>query len=350
MNVTTHCTPSRRSFLKTGAAALAAFAPGMQLILTPGARAAGKVVIQYDWLMSNGQIGDIAAVANGYFKEAGLDVEFSPGGPNSATVPPVVSGSAQLGQFSETPQLFAARASGVPVKILACGFRTGPYALTSKPGKPIRTAEDLKGKSIGIQPTARFVMDAILAKNGIDSGDVNVVNVGFDKGPLVRGEVDAIGGWITNTQALSVVGDDRIDLLVRDLGIESYADVYFATDDAIANDPETLAKFIGAVGKGWGRVHANPKEAVGKMVEAYPELDLGWEEKTIDLVLKLSFDDDTARDGWGTFDPASIENQIALLDKVGQYPNGRPKAEDVHTTKILELSAAERPKLAAPGA
>jgi len=340
---------NRRSFIKVGAAGLAAFGPGIQLF-RPSAHAAAKIVIQYDWLMSNGQIGDVVAAANGYFQDAGIEVEFSPGGPNSATVPPVVSGAAQLGQFSETPQLYAARASGVPVKILACGYRTGPYALTSKPAKPIRTVADLKGKKIGIQPTARFAMDALLAKNGIDQSDLAIVNVGFDKAPLVRGEVDAIGGWITNTQALSVVGDDRIDLLLSELGLASYADVYFATDEAIEKDPETLAKFVGASAKGWGWTHANPQEAVKKLVAAYPEIDEGWELKTIDLVLKLSFDADTARDGWGTFDPASIESQIALLDRIGQYPNGRPKAEDVYTTKILELSAAERPKLAAPGA
>ncbi|RUX68363.1 nitrate ABC transporter substrate-binding protein, partial [Mesorhizobium sp. M2A.F.Ca.ET.040.01.1.1] len=163
------------------------------------------------------------------------------GGTVDALGPPVISGAAQLGQFSETPQLYSARASGVPIKIIACGFRTGPYALTSKPAKPIRSVSDLKGKKIGIQPTARFVIDEILAKNGIDPSEVTIVNVGFDKAPLVRGDVDAIGGWITNTQALSVVGDDRIDLLTRDLGLSSYADVYFATDAAIEKDPETLA-------------------------------------------------------------------------------------------------------------
>jgi NitT/TauT family transport system substrate-binding protein len=340
----------RRLFMKTGIAGLAAFSPGMQLILGEEAKAAGKVVIQYDWLISNGQIGDVIALENGYFEEAGLEVEFSPGGPNAATVPPVVSGAALLGQFSETPQLFSARASGVPIKILACGYRTGPYALTSKPAKPLRTVADLKGMRIGIQPTARFVIDAIAARNGIDINELTVVNVGFDKAPLMRGEVDAIGGWITNTQALSVVGDDRIDLLTRDLGLSSYADVYFATDSAIEKDAETLAKFIGAVGKGWGWTHANPQEAVKKLVASRPELSLEWEQKTIDLVLKLSFDADTARDGWGTFDPKSIGEQIALFDKIGQYPNGAPKAEDVYTTKILELSAAARPKLNAPGA
>jgi len=340
---------NRRSVLKTGAAGLAAFGSGISLFRGT-AHAAAKVVIQYDWLMSNGQIGDVAAAANGYFQEAGLEVEFSPGGPNAATVPPVISGAAQLGQFSESPQLFAARASGVPVKILACGYRTGPYALTSKPAKPLRGVADLKGMKLGIQPTARFAVDAMLAKNGIDPADVTIINVGFDKAPLVRGEVDAIGGWITNTQALSIVGDDRIDLLMSDLGLASYADVYFATDTAIDSDAETLAKFIGAVGKGWGWVHANKEQAVEKLVAAYPEIDKEWELKTIDLVLKLSFDENTARDGWGTFDPASLESQLALLDQIGQYPNGRPKVEEVYTTKILELSAADRPKLAAPGA
>ncbi len=338
----------RRSFLKASAAGVAAFGAGIQLVIPKDAAAATKVAIKYDWLMSNGQIGDIIAAENGYFEEAGLEVEFSPGGPNSATVPPVVSGAAALGQFSETPQLFNARASGVPVKILACGYRTGPYAFTSKPEKPLRSVDDLRGLKIGIQPTARFLIDAIAAKNGIPIDELEIVNVGFDKAPLVRGEVDAIGGWITNTQALSVVGDDRIDLLASDLGLPSYADVYFATDDAVADNAETLAAFVGAAAKGWGWTHANPEEAVKKAVAAFPNMDLDWELKTIDLVLKMSFDDDTAKDGWGTFDPASLEEQIALYDEIKQYPDGRPALEDVYTSTILEMTAADRPKLNAP--
>lgn len=338
-------TINRRSVIKTGLAGLAAFSPGIQLFLSSDAKAAAKVVIQYDWLVSNGQIGDVMALENGYFKEAGLEVEFSPGGPNAATVPPVISGSALVGQFSETPQLFSARANGVPIKLIACGYRTGPYAFTSKPAKPLRSVADLKGLRIGVQPTARFVIDAIAAKNNIDINELTIINVGFDKTPLLRGDVDAIGGWITNTQALSVVGDDRIDLLVRDMGLQSYANAYFATDQSIEGDSDTLAKFIGAIGKGWGWTHANPQDAVGKLVAAHPELDKEWELKTIDLVLKLSFDANTAKDGWGTFDPKALDEQLALLDRIGQYPNGRPATDDVYTTKIIELSAGDRPKL-----
>jgi NitT/TauT family transport system substrate-binding protein len=334
----------RRSFLALTGSIMAG-GIGIALVARQGARGATKVVIKYDWLISNGQIGDVVAAQNGYFSDAGLEVEFSPGGPNSATVPPVVSGQATLGQFSESTQLVAARASGVPVKIIACGFRTGPYALASLPKAPVRSAADLVGKRIGIQPTARVVIDAVIAKNKLDPSKVTIVNVGFDKAPLARGDVDAIGGWITNTQALSVLGPDRIDLLMSDLGLPSYANVYFATDDAIESNAEVLAKFIGAVAKGWEWTKANPEEAVRKTVAAYPDLSLEWELKTIDLILKLSFDEATKKDGWGTFDPAKIEEQIAMYDALKQYQPRRPKLEDVYSTKILDMTKDVRPKI-----
>ena len=337
---------SRRNFLGGTAAIAGALGGGIELVLPDPARAENaKVIIKLDWLMSNGQIGDVMAVQQGFFKEAGLDVEFNPGGPNSATVPPVVSGEATLGQFSESTQLVAARASGVPIKILACGFRTGPYALASLPKAPVRQAADMIGKKIGIQPTARVVIDAVIAKNNLDASKITIVNVGFDKAPLERGEVDAIGGWITNTQSLSVLGPDRIDLLVSDMGLPSYANVYFATDEAIEKNADVLAKFIGAVSKGWEWTKNNPQDAVKKTVEAYPDMSLEWELKTIDLILKLSFDAATAANGWGAFDPAKIEEQIAMFDALKQYEQGRPKLEDVYTLKILEMTKDIRRKI-----
>jgi len=324
---------------------LGAFSPGVSLLLSENANAADKVVIQYDWLLSNGQIGDLVAAQKGYFKDAGLEVELNPGGPNAVTIPPVVSGRATLGQLSETPQLFSARSNGIPVKMIAAGYRTGPYALTSLPAKPLRTVADLKGLRIGIQPTARFVIEAIAKKNGIDMKDLQLVNVGFDKAPLLRGDVDVLGGWITNTQSLSVLGENRIDLLVSDLGLASYANVYLASDEAIESRSDVLAKFVGAVSKGWAWSYENPQDAVRLAVQMRPELNLESELKTIPLILRLSFDVDTKRDGWGVFDPKSLDKQLELYDRIGQYPKGRPKTTDVYSLEILKKTQLIRPKL-----
>jgi NitT/TauT family transport system substrate-binding protein len=334
----------RRSLLKGGAFALAAFGSGISLLLPRRGEAAAKVVVKYDWLMSNGQIGDIVALDKGYFAEQGFEVEFSPGGPNSATVPPVVTGQAALGQFSDSAQLLLARASGVPVKIIACGYRMAPFAFYSLPKAPIRTVQDMIGKRIGIQPTARFVLDAILSKNNIDPAQLTITNIGFDMAPLVADQVDAVTGWITNTQALSVIGPDRIDLMMGDTGLPSYANVYFATDEAVAGNADQLARFIAAVGKGWGWTRDNPEEAVKIAVAAYPQLDLAVELATIERVLSLSFDASTAKDGWGTFDPAAVQEQISVYDTIGQFPGGAPKLDDCVATAILEMTASDRPK------
>jgi len=339
-------TVTRRDLLRGGAYALAAAGAGLSLLVPRNGRAeTPKVVVKYDWLMSNGQIGDIVALDKKFYEEQGLAVEFSPGGPNSATVPPVVTGDAALGQFSDSAQLLLARASGVPVKIIACGYRMAPFAFYSLPKAPIRTVQDMIGKRIGIQPTARFVLDAILSKNRIDPSQLTITNIGFDMMPLVAEQVDAVTGWITNTQALSVIGPDRIDLMMGDTGLPSYANVYFATDDAVANNADALARFIRAAAKGWGWTHQNPKEAVEIAVAAYPQLDKAVELATIDRVLSLSFDAATAKDGWGAFEPASVQEQISVYDAIGQFPGGAPKLEDCITTAILEMTAKDRPKI-----
>src|SRR5271155_5575274 len=126
---------SRRRLLK-GGAVLGAIAagPGVSLLAPTSSHAdTAKVVIQYDWLMGNGQIGDIVAVHNGYFKDQGLEVEMSPGGPNSATLAPVVSGQAQLGQFSGVSQLLLARSAGAPVSLFATGYQQRPSPISPCP-------------------------------------------------------------------------------------------------------------------------------------------------------------------------------------------------------------------------
>ena len=336
----------RRTLLRSGGYGLAALAGGLEVLLPRDAPAApAKVVVKYDWLMSNGQVGDIVAAKRGYFQAEGLDVEFAPGGPNSATVPPVVSGQAQLGQFSDSAQLLLARAAGVPIKIIACGFRMSPFAFYSLPRAPIRSVHDMVGKRIGIQPTARFVLDAILAKNAIDPASLTVSNIGFDMTPLTTGQVDAVTGWITNTQALAVIGAQRIDLPMAGTGVPAYANVYFATDDAVADNADTLAAVIRAVGKGWGWTHANPQAAVALMVEACPQLDLAVEQKTVARIMALSFDAATGTDGWGSFDLASVREQISVYDRIGQFKPAAPRAEDCATRKILDMTAGARPKI-----
>ncbi len=191
-----------------------------------------------------------------------------------------------------------------------------------------------------------FVLDAILNKNKIDPSSLAVTNIGFDMTPLVTGQVDAVTGWITNAKALSVIGPDRIDLPMKDTGLPSYANVYFATDEALGHDAETLAKALRAIAKGWAWTHDHPEDAANLTVDAYPQLDRDVELKTVPRILALSFDAATQDKGWGTFDPAALQEQIAAYDRIGQFKGGAPRLEDCCTDAILTMTAGERPKFA----
>lgn len=81
-------------------------------------------------------------------------------------------------------------------------------------------------------------------------------------------------------------------------------------------------------------------------MEAYPQLDLAVELKTVPRILSLSFDAATGKDGWGSFDPAALAEQISVYDKIGQFKSGAPKLEDCYTTRILDMTADDRPKIA----
>jgi NitT/TauT family transport system substrate-binding protein len=338
---------SRRSFLKGSAAlGLIAAGPGVSILIPTGSRAdTAKVVIQYDWLMSNGQIGDVVAVQKGYFRDQGLEVEMSPGGPNAATLAPVISGQAQIAQFSGVSQLLLARAAGAPIRLFATGYQQAPFAYFSLPKAPVHKPEDLYGKRIGIQPTARATLDALIAKAKLDVSKLNISTMGFDMTPLAEGQLDVVTGWVTNTQALSVIGPDRITMMESAAGIIDPGEVYFATEAGLEKNADVLARFLTAVAKGWGFTHEHPAEAVEIIVNAYPNLDLAVEKQTVPLVLDLSFDANTKLSGWGSFKPSDIGNQIGLMDEIGMFKGAtKPVLSESMTTEILERTAADRPK------
>lgn len=133
--------------------------------------------------------------------------------------PRVLAGQAQLGQLSSTAQFFTAFEAGRPLKLFASGFRYSPYAYISLPKTPVRTPADLVGKTVAINPNGRYLLDLIMAKNGLDRSSVKVVTIGADMTPLIAGQVDAVSDFLTNTKALSILGPDVVTLIPANTGV-----------------------------------------------------------------------------------------------------------------------------------
>lgn len=335
----------RRSVLQgMGVAGAAALTGSMFGIGAANAAGEYEVTMQLGWLASNGILGEVAADKLGYYKDAGLSLKIVAGGPNIDGVASVASGRANLGSISSSPSLMLARAAGIPIKCIAAGYQQHPFTYFSLTDNPVMKPQDLIGKKVATQGTARILLRALLAKNGISEDDVEVSVMGGDMAALMTGQVDVMTGWNTNINALSVLGDKRVDMTLWDAGIQLYANPFYVTDETLANHHDKVENIIRVSAKGWGWVHDNPEKAVEYLVERYPNLDMAAELKAVGLIIDFSFNKNTAKSGWGTMTRDNWAAQIETYDNLGQFESGAPKLDDLVDFSILEATAADRPK------
>jgi NitT/TauT family transport system substrate-binding protein len=325
---------------------LASAAAGAFAVIGP-TRAQGKTAIriQYDWLIGNGQIGDIVAQQSGYFDAENLAVTFGAGGPNAQTVPAVLSGQAVGGQLSTSTQALNAYGAGRPVKVFCFGYQYAPYAYISLPRSPIRTPQDFIDKTVAVNPNGHFMLDLILALHKIDPARVKRVTMGADMTPLTTGQVDAVTAFTTNTAALAVLGPDRVTMTSEKAGVPTYANAYFTSAEDYQKNRDVLVRFIRAAAKGWAWAHQNRKAAVDMMCDAYPNLDRQVEYASVDVVMEIAFNEATKQHGWGWFDSARIERQIELFKQAGGFITRTPDLAGFATHEILDLTADARAKL-----
>jgi NitT/TauT family transport system substrate-binding protein len=332
---------SRRRLLGGGAATFGALAAPRIL------RAADlkPVTMQLGWLVDANQAGEVAAKNLGYFAEEGLELTIQPGGPNIDGVAMVASGQVDIGHATSSPSLMLAASQGIPVKAFAVGAQRHPYAFFSLPANPVRTPQDMIGKKIGIQATGQVLLSALLKKNGIAESDVEVVVVGYDLMPLVSGQVDACAGWLIDVAYIKVLGPDYVSLQLWDAGVQLYADVYYATQDTLANRADLVTGFLRAAARGWQYAYEHPDETAAFLLTENPNLTVEEQADTLKALLKYQFNERTKEFGWGSFDPAVWQAQIQTYADLGQFTAAVPALDAVMTTAIVDATADVRPKL-----
>jgi len=333
----------RRSLLQ-GMTALGAALVGTRISIERAwAADIHTIKLQLGWLAGNGILGELAADENGYFAEEGLALDVVAGGPNVDGVASVASGRAEIGSISSSPSLMLARSQGLPVKCIAAGYQQHPFTYFSLEKNPVREPKDLIGKTVATNGTARILLQALLAANGIPEDQVEVLVMGADMSPLLTGQADVVTGWKTNVSALSVLGPERVDMTLWDAGIRLYANPYYVTDRSLNENPEQVRGMLRAIARGWGWVHDNPEAAVDILVSRYPNLDRDAELAAVGAVVEYSFDEATRERGWGTMTRENWQAQIDIYDRLGQFEGGAPAVDDVMTLSVLDEIAAVRP-------
>lgn len=301
-----------------------------------------SISMRLGWLANAQYAGDFAALEKGFFKERGIDLKIDAGGPNIDPVSLTAAGSNTIGNVASIAAMFLARSNGLPVKAFATALQRHPFAFISLKPSNINSPKDFVGKKIGIQATARPLIDAVIAKYDLPRDEVQIQVIGADTVPLKTGQVDVITGWVIDAPQMAAVGPEANPLLLWDMGIRLYAFTYFTSDDVLNTKPDMLTNFVAASAKGWEWAADNIEEATDISLKHGKDLKRDMELETWKRESPFLWSDKTREHGWGWMETDVWDEAITVYSGLGLMKNPIT-SQDAMTQDILKR-VDSRPK------
>lgn len=209
------------------------------------------------------------AYEKGFFAEEGFDVNLISAdtetrkiGLNNGTIP-IVNGDFQF---------FPSIEQGVQVSVVD-GLHKGCIKIVVPANSKIRTAQDLKGKKIGVDEiggTPYQVASVWLENHGVVAKDnKDVTFVPYSDGNLEieaaqKGDIDAAAAWDPfGSLAVKNKGFKQIfDLSTDPIFSDKYCCFLYASNKVLKQDPAKVAALLRAYHKAQDWIHNNPEKAV----------------------------------------------------------------------------------------
>ncbi len=235
--------------------------------LSGGIGAPERVVLHLNWKHQYQFAGYYAAVEKGFYRDRGLDVVLREANSVTEPIETVVNGQASFGISGAN--LVVARSEGVPVVALGALFQHSPSMLIIPEGGPVNSVQDLVGKRVMLEPHA-FDVIALMAFEGVPTSRVELVSHSFDIAPLVRRDVAAMSGYLTDEPfELERRGFKYRGLRPAARGIDFYGDVLFTSQDEIGRHRRRVEDFIAASRQGWQYALSHREEIIEILLSKY---------------------------------------------------------------------------------
>lgn len=214
------------------------------VLFTAGTLLAAPLKIGYsDW---PGWVAWQVGIDKGWFKEAGVDVEFA-WYDYVESMDAYVAGNIDAVCMTNGDALVTGATGKPSVAIIINDYSDGNDMIIAKPG--IDTLEGLKGKKVGLEEG--FVDHLLLLKGlesqGIAEDTVTIVNTPTNETPqvLAAGAVDAIGAWQPSSGiALKTVAGSKPIYTSADAPGLIY-DVLYVSPESLEKNREDWMKVVG---------------------------------------------------------------------------------------------------------
>lgn len=221
-------------------------------------------IIHGNPLMINAVFELYVPLAMGWWKDEGYNVEvfFSQG--SAAAVQSIIGGSGDIGMMNSTPWL-AADSKGLADIRMVATMRNTSWRLLTMADKAIKTAKDLKGKTVGIAVAGSggtMYLNSVLTKEGVDpQRDVRQAVIGLGAQSyeaLKMGRVDASLTFMSEIANFKALGNDAAFYYDENwLEFPDYGLV--ATQQILKDNPKMVEALARGIAKAQVFAAANPE-------------------------------------------------------------------------------------------
>jgi len=246
-------------------------------VATAALAANTPVTFQLNWVAGGPNAGFAAAVVEGFYKDAGLDVTLVQGNGSGNTAQMAASGRVQIA-YADAVAVSQLIAKGAPLKVLATIYQSNPNEVMALKKANIKSIKDLKGKKVGVPSgsSQTTMLPLFLKANGLAESDMTLLNMPPSSmvPALLQGEVDAILGSMDAYQIQAESQGAQLDTWTfAEYGVPTVSTGIFANNDYIKSNPDVVRKFIAASLKGWSFAIDHPDKAVKDLKTVFPEMN-----------------------------------------------------------------------------
>jgi NitT/TauT family transport system substrate-binding protein len=221
---------------------------------TASAQPLDKVAFGTNWLAQAEHGGFYQAVADGTYRQYGLDVRIVPGGPNLNNRILLPVGKLDFFMSANTLQSFDAVEHDIPTLVVAAMFQKDPQIFMAHPDAGIEKFDDLKQLTLYVSKEGvATYFQWLKAEFGFSEAKLKPYT--SNPQPFLVDKRSALQGYLTS-EPYAIEKQAHFwpkIFLLADQGFDSYSTLIETRRDIVAKRPDLVQRFVDASIIGWMR-------------------------------------------------------------------------------------------------
>lgn len=266
------------------------------------------------------------AIEKGYFKEAGLEVEVTPGNGTTQNLQVLQSGTADFAVIDITAAFIEyGKGTFKDFTIVSAIQQRNLACFMALEGSGISRPKDLEDKKVAYIPggVVKLLFDAYADLAGVNKTKVQWVNMPAQQmgQGLAAGSIDAATQFVVGQPGIEAAakGKKVVVLPFSEYLTDLYGNGLGVSKKSMQEKPDRVKKFNQAMLKGLAYAIANPAEA-GEIYAKYQKIQTK-EVAAAETALMVPYVNPGGGAPIGTIDPLRAARNIAILQGVGVIPS-----------------------------